>query len=162
MVAHGAEFGRFSGVEATRVGQTNLLGRYPFHFHLLGNLSTPGLFFFSDNSVHHSFFRCFTVHGTSGTSSATGVLVTKNTGYDVIGHCFFCSEDGIEENNTFSYNLAAHIHILGPYWTPSYSIVQGPFEAQNSNGAQSFSSQYTYVNPKEKKKTFNSFFLGLG
>lgn len=54
-----------------------------------------------------------------------GVTLTKNTGYDVIGHCFFCSEDGVEENHTISYNFASHIHILGPFWQPSFGVSFG-------------------------------------
>ena len=38
--------------------------------------------------------------------------VSNNVAYDVIGHCFYL-EDGVEELNTISYNLAAHIHWMG-------------------------------------------------
>ena len=30
----------------------------------------------------------------------------------VTGHCYYL-EDGVEEFNTLSYNLAAHIHFMG-------------------------------------------------
>jgi hypothetical protein len=38
-------------------------------------------------------------------------LVSENVAYDVTGFCYYL-EDGIEERNTFSYNLAAHIHFI--------------------------------------------------
>lgn len=86
----------------------------------------------------------FTIHGTSGTTLQNGVTLTKNVGYDVIGHCYFCSEDGMEENNTISYNLGAHIHILGPYWQTAEGVANDPpISTQNPNGGQSFGSQYT-------------------
>jgi hypothetical protein len=56
-----------------------------------------------------------------------GVTLTKNTGFDIIGHCFFASEDGVEENNTLSYNFAGHIHPLGPFWQPAYDVTLGSF-----------------------------------
>jgi hypothetical protein len=34
-------------------------------------------------------------------------------GYDITGFCYYL-EDGVEENNTISYNLAAHIRNIGP------------------------------------------------
>jgi len=138
-------FGRFSGLELTRVGQTNVIGKYPLHYHMVGNITAPGLFFISDAAVHRSYFRCYTIHGTTGTTLANGVTVTKSVGFDVIGHCFFNSEDGVEDNHTISYNLAAHVHPLGPYWQASEGItdpaVLGPL--QNSYAGQSFGSQYT-------------------
>jgi hypothetical protein len=39
--------------------------------------------------------------------------VTENVAYDVTGYCYYL-EDGVEENNTLSFNLAAHIHAIGP------------------------------------------------
>jgi len=144
MVMGGSKAGRFSGVEVFRGGQTNQLARYPIHWHMCGNVSQPNIYYASDCAVHHSFFRCYTIHGTSGTSMATGVTLTKNVGYDVVGHCYFCSEDGMEENHTISYNLGAHIHILGPYWQSSESIAEDlPNSFKHSSGSQSFGSQFT-------------------
>ena len=42
------------------------------------------------------------------------MTVTENVGYDVSGYCYYL-EDGIEEDNTISYNLAAHIHPVSNY-----------------------------------------------
>ena len=95
---------RVRGVLAYRMGQRNVKGAYPFHFHLLG--SSPSSYFF-DNVVVRSFYRCFVVHGTSA------VQVMRNVAFDVDGHCFYL-EDGVEEGNTFAHNLAAYIHAIGP------------------------------------------------
>jgi hypothetical protein len=140
MVEAPATTGRFSGVELTRVGQTNVLGRYPLHFHLLGNLTVPDMFFVSDCSVHQSYFRCFTIHGTIGVNLTTGVTLTKNTGFNITGHCVFASEDGVEENHTISYNFAGHVHPVGPFWQASYGVSIGSYVTANG---QSFYSQYT-------------------
>lgn len=123
--------GRFSGVEMFRVGQTNTLGRYPIHFHLLGNRTANNYTtaYVQDSSVHDSFFRCFAIHGTSG------ARLSENTAYNAIGHCYFL-EDGVEEDNIIEYNQAAFVHALGPYVNPSIG----------ANG-DSFGSQYlSYYN----------------
>lgn len=74
------------------------------HFHVLGDGCSDC--YFKDSSVHRSFYRCISIHGTN---SAT---VSENVGYDIQGYCFYF-EDGVEENNEMSYNLAAHIHPVG-------------------------------------------------
>jgi hypothetical protein len=76
--------GRFSGIELFRMGQTNQLGRYPLHFHLL-NVTDNTKAFIQDCSVHQSYFRCYVIHGTNG------VLFSQNTAYDAIGSCGFFS-----------------------------------------------------------------------
>jgi hypothetical protein len=103
IVANGGR-GYVEGVELYRMGQTNVLGRYPMHFHILGNDCTGC--YFKDSSVHHSFYRGVSIHGTHN------ITVTENVAYDVTGHCYYL-EDGVEEDNTISFNLAAHIHYLG-------------------------------------------------
>lgn len=108
--------GRFSGVELYRMGQTNVLGRYPLHWHLV-NTTDPTSNFATDCSVHNSFFRCYTIHGTHG------VRLAENTAYDAIGNCFYLSENGVEENNTIQYNLAAHVHVIGNIQDASDSSV---------------------------------------
>ena len=59
-----------------------------------------------DSSVHRSYYRCVSIHGTHG------ALVEQNVAFDVIGHCYYL-EDGVEERNRLLYNLAAHIHFIG-------------------------------------------------
>lgn len=76
--------GRFSGVELFRVGQTNVLGRYPIHFHMMGNITSSNYnrAYARDCSVHDSYFRCYAIHGTQG------VKLTENTAYNAIGHWY--------------------------------------------------------------------------
>ena len=96
--------GYVEGVELFRVGQTNVLGRYPMHWHLLGDCEDC---YFRASSVHRSYYRCISIHATNrGT-------VTENVAYDVSGYCYYF-EDGVETDNTMSFNLAAHIHMIGP------------------------------------------------
>lgn len=95
---------RIRGVLAYRMGQRNVKGAYPFHFHMLG--SSPESYMF-DNVVVRSFYRCFVVHGTSN------VQVMRNVAFDAAGHCYYL-EDGVEEGNTFAHNLGAYVHPIGP------------------------------------------------
>ena len=101
---------RLSGVELRRVGQTNVLGRYPVHFHMMGDVAAPdgGLprALVRDCAIHRSYYRCVSVHGTNRS------LVSTTVAYDAVGHCYYL-EDGVEEYNTFEYNLAAHVHWIG-------------------------------------------------
>jgi hypothetical protein len=104
MFVHSGGIGHVEGVELYRMGQTNVIGRYPMHFHLLNDCPTC---YFRDSSVHRSYYRCISIHGTNYAT------ISENVAYDVIGYCYYL-EDGVEEQNTLSYNLAAHIHTLGP------------------------------------------------
>lgn len=46
------------------------------------------------------------IHGTHN------VTLTRNVAHDITGHCYYL-EDGVEENNTLSYNLASFIKVIG-------------------------------------------------
>ncbi|XP_037367292.1 cell migration-inducing and hyaluronan-binding protein [Talpa occidentalis] len=89
------------GVELRHMGQ-QLVGQYPLHFHLAGDVDAKGGYdpptYVRDLSIHHTFSRCVTVHGSNG------LLVQDVVGYDSLGHCFF-TEDGPEERNTFLHCL---------------------------------------------------------
>lgn len=104
VIVHEGGLAFVEGVELYRVGQTNVLGRYPMHFHLLGECPKC---YFRYSSVHRSYYRCISIHGTNSS------LVTENVGYDITGYCYYL-EDGVESNNTISFNLAAFIHNIGP------------------------------------------------
>ncbi|GAM17885.1 hypothetical protein SAMD00019534_010600 [Acytostelium subglobosum LB1] len=95
--------GQFAGIQLIKMGQTNLKGRYPLHFHLANYVTNS---YISDCSTQQSFYRCYTIHGTHN------LLLTQNVAYDTLGHCYYI-EDGVEENNTISYNLAAYVHTIG-------------------------------------------------
>uniref|UniRef100_A0A672K669 Cell migration inducing hyaluronidase 1 n=1 Tax=Sinocyclocheilus grahami TaxID=75366 RepID=A0A672K669_SINGR len=89
------------GVEFKHMGQQSV-GHYPVHFHMNGDVDEKGGYdpptYVKDLSIHHTFSRCVTVHGTNG------LLVKDVVGYDALGHCFF-TEDGPEERNTFDHCL---------------------------------------------------------
>ena len=68
--------------------------------------STAVRAYLTDSSIHRSFYRCVSIHGTHG------ALISQNVAFDAIGHCYYL-EDGVEEDNVFVNNLAAHIHVLG-------------------------------------------------
>lgn len=86
---------RIEGVELAHMGQKHRLARYPIHFHLLGD--APGAYV-RNSSIHHSFNRCLTIHGTNQ------VVVQDNVAYDTLGHCYFL-EDGGETGNRIEGNL---------------------------------------------------------
>lgn len=81
--------------EFFRMGQKSRLGRYPLHFHLVGD---AGGSYVKNSSIHHSYNRCLTIHGTNG------VVVQTNVAHDTIGHCYFL-EDGVETRNVLEDNL---------------------------------------------------------
>lgn len=83
------------GVELFNMGQTGIKGRYPFHWHLCGDV--PGQYIKS-SSIHHTFQRLVVIHGTNR------ALVQDNVGYFHRGHGYFL-EDGDEEFNVFRRNI---------------------------------------------------------
>lgn len=96
---------KISYVKGYRLGQKNVMGRYPFHFHEMGSID-DAIGYFKGNLVYRSYFRAYTIHGTSSAS------ISRNVAFDVEGNAFYL-EDGVEENNLIEFNLAAFIHIIG-------------------------------------------------
>ena len=94
MVMDGSE-GLISGVEMFRMGQEGILGRYPFHWHIAGDVSGQ---YIKNSSIHRSFNRCITVHASHN------ARVEDNVCMDHVGHGFFL-EDGVETGNIFDRNL---------------------------------------------------------
>jgi cell migration-inducing and hyaluronan-binding protein len=84
-----------SGVELNRMGQNMHLARYPIHWHLLGEGQGQ---YIENSSIHDSYNRCVTVHGTND------VRVENNVTYNTVGHCYFL-EDAVETGNQFIHNL---------------------------------------------------------
>ncbi|XP_077630421.1 cell migration-inducing and hyaluronan-binding protein [Crocuta crocuta] len=99
--ALGFKAAHLAGVELKHMGQ-QLVGQYPIHFHLAGDVDAQGGYdpptYVRELSIHHTFSRCVTVHGSNG------LLVKDVVGYNSLGHCFF-TEDGPEERNTFDHCL---------------------------------------------------------
>lgn len=86
---------RLSYTEFTNVGQAFKQGRYPIHFHLIGEVPMS---YALGNTVHQSFNRAFTIHGTKY------LRILDNVVYDSKGHSIFI-EDGIERRNLVQGNL---------------------------------------------------------
>jgi hypothetical protein len=84
------------GVEFNRMGQNLTLARYPIHWHLIGDAQGQ---YIKNASLHDTFNRCVTVHGTNF------LRVENNVTYNTVGHCFFL-EDAVEHGNEFVHNLA--------------------------------------------------------
>ena len=85
-----------SGIELNRMGQNMHLARYPVHWHVLGEGKGQ---YIKNASIHDTYNRCVTVHGTND------LRIENNVTYNTVGHCFFM-EDGIEHGNEFIKNLA--------------------------------------------------------
>ena len=84
-----------SGAEFVGLGQSGRLARYPIHFHMMGSASGS---YVRGASIHHSFNRCLTIHGSNH------VEVRDTVGYETQGHCYFF-EDGVEVGNALWCNL---------------------------------------------------------
>jgi uncharacterized Zn-binding protein involved in type VI secretion len=95
MIAHAGSNARIQGVQFTRMGQFNRLGRYPMHWHLVRDASTG---YFKKNSISHSIQRGVIVHGTDN------LLIEGNVVFDTPGHSYG-TENGTEKGNVFSRNL---------------------------------------------------------
>lgn len=96
IMVHGTGVAHIENIELYRMGQKSKLGRYPFHWHMLGDKGQGQ--YFKNSSVHKSFNRAITIHGTEST------LVQRNVFYDHIGHGVFL-EDGSERFNTIIGNV---------------------------------------------------------
>ena len=83
------------GVELYQMGQKSKLARYPFHWHVAGDVTGQ---YIRNSSIWRTFNRCVTVHGTNM------ALVSGNICYNHLGHGYFL-EDGIEHGNTITNNL---------------------------------------------------------
>ena len=70
------------------MGQKGHKGRYPIHWHMARQIEDPTKSYAMDNSIHHVFQRCITVHGTHG------VNVINNVAYHTFGHCYFLEDGG--------------------------------------------------------------------
>ncbi|XP_037073348.1 cell surface hyaluronidase-like [Pollicipes pollicipes] len=98
-VLAGFQAAHIANAEVFHMGQNSVLGAYPIHFHMCGDVSAQALPpYVRSNAIHHTFARCVTVHGTSG------LLVEDNVAFDHYGHCFFL-EDGAEQNTVLRGNL---------------------------------------------------------
>ncbi|WP_278469452.1 G8 domain-containing protein [Gimesia maris] len=117
---HADSQGSISYAEFRHLGKRDTLGKYPIHYHLVGDTmrgsSLTGL------SVWDSHNRWITVHGTQ-------YLVVKDcVGYKSVGHGYFL-EDGTEVYNIFDRNLA--VQALGGKPLPKQVL---PYDANLGSG----------------------------
>ena len=96
--------GRLSNIETRNVGQGLKLGKYPIHFHMVGNVSKS---YVKNCTVHHANNRAIAIHGVNH------LTVSWNVVFDTRGHAIFI-EDGTEIRNIISYNLVA---LVRPIWS---------------------------------------------
>lgn len=82
-------------VEFSDLGQAGQIARYPFHWHMAGDVTGQ---FIKNSSVHSSHQRCIVVHETDN------ALIENNVCYNFKGHGFFL-ETGNEVGNQFISNL---------------------------------------------------------
>ncbi|XP_070200699.1 cell surface hyaluronidase CEMIP2-like [Littorina saxatilis] len=94
-VLRGHASAHVEGVELYHMGQQGFMGSYPLHFHMCDEAPRS---WFRDNSIHHSFQRCITIHGTDK------VEISGNVCYLHFGHGFFL-EDSVEQENVIKGNL---------------------------------------------------------
>ena len=84
-----------SSVELNRMGQNMHLARYPIHWHILGEGQGQ---YVQNSSIHDTYSRCVTVHGTNN------LRIQNNVTFNTVGHCYFL-EDAVETGNQFIHNL---------------------------------------------------------
>ncbi len=149
---------RLDGVEIRRGGQRGLLGRYPFHWHMLssdGNDTLPDATgqYILNSSVHHSMNRGIVIHGTSG------VEVSNNVIYDIRGHGIF-TEDAVERRNIIDGNLV--LYVRNP--DPGYALKHHEAGTHFNRGSSGFwisNPDNTLINNTAADCGTNGFWLAF-
>jgi hypothetical protein len=114
-----------SGIELTKMGQRGNAGRYPFHWHVVGD--APGQYL-AGSSVHGSFQRAVVVHSTHN-ATVDGVVA-----YNIPNHAFVWAEDGDERNTTMTRNLG--ILVRSPAPEHFGFRINNPFFGNSAQGEQ--------------------------
>ncbi|KAM6958720.1 PKHD1 like 1, tandem duplicate 1 [Aplochiton taeniatus] len=124
--------GRLEYVEIFHAGQAFRLGRYPIHWHLMGDVNYQS--YVRGCAIHQTYNRAVTIHNTHR------LLVERNVVYDVMGGAFFI-EDGIETGNVLQHNLAVFVRqstsLLNDDVTPAAFWVTNPDNVVRHNAAAS-------------------------
>ena len=94
MIMNGAAM-HIDGAELTRMGQAGDVGRYPLHWHMLGDATGQ---YVTNSSVHETYNKGITIHGTQNAWLENNALVNN------IGHAYYF-EDGSEFGNVLLNNL---------------------------------------------------------
>jgi hypothetical protein len=98
---HRHSAGSISYAEFRHLGKEGVLGRYPLHFHLVGETMRGSSVIGA--SIWDSGNRWLTIHGTNY------LVVRDCVGYQSLGHGFFM-EDGTEVYNVLDRNLAVQAY----------------------------------------------------
>lgn len=123
--------GSISYAEFARLGARGKLGKYPIHFHMVGDTMRGA--FVRGVSVHDSGNRFITIH------SSQYITLSKNVGYNAVGHGYFL-EIGDEAYNTLEGNLGVLVKpgdILRDDSKPAVFWVQNPLNTLVDNIAVS-------------------------
>ena len=130
MVMNGADL-HLSGAELAFMGQEGALGRYPVHAHELGD---TGSFVVENNSIHHSFHKGVTVHGTNN------AVVDNNVIYEVNEQGIFLEESGSDSlitNNVISTVRSIDNETAGVWIETSGQVIQNnTIVGVDGNGAE--------------------------
>uniref|UniRef100_A0A8B9H868 Polycystic kidney and hepatic disease 1 (autosomal recessive)-like 1 n=1 Tax=Astyanax mexicanus TaxID=7994 RepID=A0A8B9H868_ASTMX len=122
--------GRIEYVEIFNAGQAFRLGRYPIHWHLMGDIKYQS--YVRGCGIHQTYNRAVTIHNTHR------LLVENNVIYNIMGGAFFI-EDGIETGNILQYNLAVFVKqstsLLNDDVTPAAYWVTNPNNIIRHNAA---------------------------
>jgi hypothetical protein len=102
---HRHSAGSISYAEFRHLGKEGVLGRYPLHFHLVGDTMRGSSVIGA--SIWGSGNRWLTIHGTNY------LVVRDCVGYQSLGHGFFL-EDGTEVFNVLDRNLAVQAYLGKP------------------------------------------------
>jgi hypothetical protein len=102
---HKNSAGSIAHAEFRHLGKEGVLGKYPIHFHLVGDTMRGSSVIGA--SVWDSGNRWLTIHGTNY------LVVRHCVGYRSVGHGFFL-EDGTEVYNVLDHNLAVQAFIGKP------------------------------------------------
>ncbi|KAL3861720.1 hypothetical protein ACJMK2_007744 [Sinanodonta woodiana] len=140
---------RVEGTELYHMGQQSQLGFYPIHFHMCDDTRNyTNRPYIQDNSIHHTFARCVTIHGTHG------ILVKDNVCYLSLGHSYFLA-DGGEKFNRFDGNLA--IGTLRANLIPSDRYGKGIWYVF-PDAPLDLSANASFMAPREASRTAISLF----
>lgn len=143
------------GVELRRGGQRGLLGRYPFHWHMLSYHGSTELGdatgqYIRNSTVNESMNRGIVIHGTNGT------LVKNNVVYSTRGHGVF-TEDASERRNVIDSNLV--LHARNP--DPGFALKLHETGGRGSSGFWISNPDNTITNNVAGDNNTNGFWLAF-
>lgn len=144
---HKHSAGSLAYAEFRHLGKEGLLGKYPIHYHLVGDTmrgaSVLGV------SIVDSHNHWITIHGTDH------LLVRDCVGYKSIGHGYFL-EDGTEQYNILDRNLAVQAFAGKPL--PKQAL---PFDKNEGAGFWFANARNTFTRNVSCENQRYGFFLEM-